>query len=104
MITNLPLCLIEEQPLQAQQGADHVFADSLCFSLGCSPDLTVDVESCVAPAENLLHKGMADELLLKQQGEDVMGEESLDTLITEAGNLMKRALPRSPNSGCGDGS
>ena len=62
LITNLPLCLIEEQPLQRQKRPDHVFADSLGFFLGLSPDLAVNVETCVAPAEDLLHKGKADEL------------------------------------------
>jgi len=33
---------------------DHVFADSLCLFLGCSPDLTVDIEPCVVSAEDLL--------------------------------------------------
>jgi len=31
LIANLPLYLIKEEPLQRQQGADRVFADSLCF-------------------------------------------------------------------------
>jgi len=47
------------------RGADHVFADSLCLSLGCSPDLTVNVETCVAPAENLLDKMKESANLLK---------------------------------------
>jgi len=89
---NLAPCLIEEQPLQRQKRADHVFSDSLCLSLGCSPDLTVDVETCVAPAEYLLDKGKADKLFPEKQREDLMGEESLDTLIMEAGNLMKKNL------------
>jgi hypothetical protein len=33
---------------------DHVFAYSLCRALGLCPDLAVDVESCVTPAEDLL--------------------------------------------------
>jgi len=32
--------------------AYHVFADSLCLTLGQSSDLAADVETCVAPAEN----------------------------------------------------
>ena len=55
--------------------ADHVFADSLWLSLGLSPDLAVDVEACVAPGENLLHKGKADELFPEKQREDLMGED-----------------------------
>ena len=50
------------------------FADSLFLSLGLSPDLAVDVEACVAPGENLLHKGKADELFPEKQREDLMGE------------------------------
>jgi hypothetical protein len=29
--------------------ADHVFADSLCLAFGLSPDLAVDVETCMSP-------------------------------------------------------
>jgi len=54
--------------------SNHVFADSLCLSLGLRPDLAVDVETCMAPKENLLHQGKADELFPEQQGEDLMGE------------------------------
>lgn len=95
LIAKLACCLIEENPLQTQKRPDHVFADFLCFSLRCSPDLTVDVETYVAPADNLLDKWKADELFSNQQGEDLMGEESLDTLIEEAGDLMKTALSSS---------
>jgi hypothetical protein len=38
----------------------------------------VDVETCVAPAENFLHQRKADELFPEQQGEDLMGEDFLD--------------------------
>ena len=63
LIANLSLCLIKEEPLQRQQGADRVFADSLCLFLGLSPDLAVDVETCMMPAEDLLHQSKPDELL-----------------------------------------
>jgi len=33
----------------------------------------VDVETCVAPAEDFLHKGKADEIFPEKQGEDLMG-------------------------------
>jgi hypothetical protein len=52
LIANLACFLIEEKPLQRQKRPDHVFADSLCFSLGLSLDLAVDIETCMAPAEN----------------------------------------------------
>ncbi|MDH5707215.1 MAG: hypothetical protein OEZ45_14485 [Candidatus Aminicenantes bacterium] len=67
------LCLIKEEPLQRKQRPDHVFADSLCLFLGLSSDLAVYVESCVAPGEDFLDKGKADELFPNQQGEDLMG-------------------------------
>ena len=85
-------CLIEEQPLQAQKGADHVFADSLCLSLGCSPDLTVGVETCVVPAENFLHKRKADEFFPKQQGEDLMGKDFLDNLVMETTDTVEGTI------------
>jgi len=44
--------------------ADHVFADSLCLTFGLSPDLAVDVETCMAPAEDFIDQGRADELFL----------------------------------------
>jgi len=74
LIANLPPCLIEEEPLQRQKGSYHVFADSLCFSFGCSPDLTVDIGTCVAPAENLLDKSKPGEFFPEKQGEDIVGE------------------------------
>jgi len=71
LIANLARCLIEKEPLQRQQRSDHVFADSLCLSLGLRSDLAVDVETCMAPKENLLHQGKAGELFPEQQGEDL---------------------------------
>jgi hypothetical protein len=92
LIANLARCLIEEKPLQAQQRPNHVFADSLCLSLGCSPDLTVDVETCVAPAEDFLDKGKADKLFPKQQGKDLVGEDFLDNLVMETTETMESAI------------
>jgi hypothetical protein len=69
-LSNLPAS--QSGPLQRQKRPDHVFADSLCLALGLSPDLAVDVETCVAPAEDLLHQGKADELFPEQQGEDLV--------------------------------
>ncbi len=83
LIANLVPCIIEEQPLQAQQGPDHVFADSLCLFLGLSPDLTVDIETCVVPGEDLLDQRKADELFPKQQRKDLMGEKIADGAIME---------------------
>jgi len=92
LITNLSLCLIEEEPFQRKQRPDHVFAYSLCLSLGLSPDFTVEVETWMLPAENLLYKGKADELFPKQQGEDLMGEDLADALIMEAGDMVEGAI------------
>jgi hypothetical protein len=39
------------------------YTNPASLSLGLRPDLAVDVETCMAPKENLLH-----------QGEDLMGE------------------------------
>jgi len=84
--------LIEEQPLQRQQRADHVFAHPLCLSFGLGSDLTVDIEACVVPAENLLYEGEPDELFLEKQREDLTGEENLDMLIMEAGDMVEGAI------------
>jgi len=92
LITNLSLCLIEEEPFQRKQRPDHVFADSLCLSFGLSSDFTVDVETWMLPAENLLYNGKADELFPKQQGEDLMGEDLADALIMEAGDMVEGAI------------
>ena len=92
LIAHLSFLYGKEEPLQRQQRSYHVFADSLCLFFGLSSDLTVDVETCVPPAENLLHQGEPDELFTKQEGEDLMGEKIADGVIMEAGNLMKSAL------------
>jgi len=52
----------------------------------------VDVESCVAPAEDLLDKGRADELFPEQQGKDFMGEESLEAFIMETTDTMEDTI------------
>ena len=82
----------EEQPLQAQQRADHVFADSHAFLFVCSSDLTVDIEACVAPAEDLLHQRKPDELFPQQQGEDLAGEDLLDNLVMETTDSVKSTI------------
>jgi len=92
LIANLAPCFIEEQPLQTQQRPDHVLADSLCLSLGCRPDLTVDVETCVAPAENLLDKGKADELFPDKQREDLVGEDLLDKRVMETTDTVEGTI------------
>jgi len=43
----------------------------------------------VAPAENLLDQGKPDELFLKQEREDLSGEESLDEVIMETTDAME---------------
>jgi len=102
LITNLSLCLIEEEPLQRKQRPDHVFADSLCLSLGLSSDLAVHVESCMVPGEDFLYKGKTDELFPKQQGEDLMGEDLADALIMEAGDMVEGAIWGCAPLGCQD--
>ncbi len=52
----------------------------------------MNVETCVAPAENLLDKGKSDELFPKQKREDLSGEESLDEVIMEAGDTVESAI------------
>jgi len=49
----------------------------------------VDVKARVAPGENLLYKGKADELFPKQEREDLSGEESLDEIIVEVRDFME---------------
>ncbi len=67
-------------------------ADSLCLAFGLSPDLTVDVEACVTPAEDLLDKGKADELFPQQQGKDLMGEDLLECLLMETTDTVKSTI------------
>ena len=64
--------------------AAHVFADSLRLALGLSPDLAVDVETCVALVEDLLDQGKADEFFPQKQGENLRGEDFLDHLVMVA--------------------
>ena len=92
LIANLALCLLQEKPLQRQERADYVFADSLCRSLGLSPDLTVDVETCVAPAEDLPHQRKGNELFPEKHGEDLVGEDFLDNLVMEARDMVKSTI------------
>ncbi len=92
LIRDLASLFRKEEPLERKQRPDHVFADSLCVPLGCSPDLAVDVETGMAPAENLLDQGEADELFPKQQGEDLMGEELSNKVIMETRDTMEDTL------------
>jgi putative transposase len=46
----------------------------------------------VAPVEDLLHQGQPDELFPQQQGEDLMGEDFLDGLVVEAGDMVKNTI------------
>jgi len=64
------------------------------LSLGLSSDLAVNVEACVAPAEDLLHKGKADELFPEKQGEDLMGKDFLDSLVMEMADTMDKSTIR----------
>ena len=41
----------------------------------------MDIEACVTPTENFLHKGKADQLFWEQQGEDLVGEKIADGAI-----------------------
>jgi len=52
----------------------------------------VDVETCVAPAENFLDKRKTYELFPKQQGEDLMGEDFLDNLVMETTDTVDSAI------------
>jgi len=92
LIANLPLSLIEEEPLQTQQRADHVFTDSFCLSFFLRPDLAMNIETCVAPAEDLLDKGKADELSPEKQREDLVGEYFLDNLVMETTDTMESTI------------
>ena len=49
----------------------------------------MDVETCVAPAEDLLHQGRPDELFPQQQGEDLMGEDFLDDIVRKTTDMVK---------------
>jgi len=99
LIANSACCLIEEKPLQRQKRPDHVLADSLCLALGLSPDLTVDIETCVAPTEDLLHQGKPDELFPQQQGEDLVAEDFLNELVMEVGDMVKSTIRGCENRG-----
>jgi hypothetical protein len=52
----------------------------------------VDIESCVVSAENLLHKGKADELFPEKQREDLVGEDILDNLVMETTNMVEGTI------------
>jgi hypothetical protein len=52
----------------------------------------VDVETRMAPVEDLLHQGKTYELFPKHQGEDLVGEESLDELVVETTDTVKSAI------------
>jgi hypothetical protein len=52
----------------------------------------VDVETCVAPVEDLLDQGKADELFPQQQREDFVGEDFLDNLVTETTGMVKSTI------------
>jgi hypothetical protein len=52
----------------------------------------VDIEACVAPVEDFLDQGKADELFPQQQREDLVGEDSLDNLVTETTDMVKSTI------------
>ncbi len=52
----------------------------------------MDIETCVAPAEDLLDQGKADELFPEQQREDLMGEDFLDDLVMETRDTVKSTI------------
>jgi len=54
--------------------------------------LAVNIEACVAPAEDLLHKGKADELFPEKQREDLMGKDFLDSLVMETTDTMESTI------------
>jgi hypothetical protein len=43
----------------------------------------------MAPAEDLLHKGKADELFPQQKGEDLMSEKIAESAVMEAGDTVE---------------
>jgi hypothetical protein len=92
LMADLACCLIEEKPLQGQKRPDHVFAGSLCLALSLRPDLAVDIETSMAPVEDLLHQRKSDEFFPQKQGEDLMGEDFLKCLIMETGDMVKNTI------------
>jgi len=52
----------------------------------------VDVETCVAPGEDFLDKGKADELFPEKQREDLMGEDFLDNLVMETTDTVEGTI------------
>ena len=46
----------------------------------------------MAPAENFLDKGKADELFPEQQGENLMGEAFLDDLVMETTDTVESTI------------
>jgi len=92
LITGLTPCLIEDKPLQTHQRPDHVFTDSFCLAYDLSPDLAVDVETSVAPVEDIPQQGKPDKFFPQQQGEDLVGKNLLDGLVREAGAMMKNTI------------
>lgn len=59
----------------------------------------MNVETCVAPAENFLHIGKADELFPEKQGEDLVGEDFLDNLVMETTDSVKSTIRGSASFG-----
>jgi hypothetical protein len=92
LIADLACCLIEEKPLERKQRPDHVFADSLCFACALSPDFTVDIETSMAPVEDLLYQRESDEFFPQKQGENLMGEDFLECLVMEAKDAMEDTI------------
>jgi len=98
-IGNFACSLIKGEVSEGEKGPDHVFSDSFCLSFGLSSDLAVDVETCVAPVEDFLDQGKADELFPEQQREDLVGEDLLDNLVMETTYPVKGAIRSCPSFG-----
>jgi len=79
-------------PLQRKERANHVLSHPLGLFLGGSFDLAVDREAGMAPACDLLHQGLRDELFPKEQGEDFALEELGHQAVLELSEMMKRPL------------
>jgi hypothetical protein len=91
-VADLAFPFIEGEALQGKKRPNHVFAHSLGLFSGFGPDLAVDRKARVAPGCDLLHQGLRDELLAKEESEDLALKEVGQEAVLEGSEVMKPPL------------
>jgi len=83
LVRYLAIGLIKGKLLEGEYGSYHVLAHPLSLFPGPCANLTVHIETCMAPAENFLHQREVYQLFAKQKRENLPGEKLCEQSIIE---------------------